>query len=65
VRLIEDAGRRAVTVPGDLRGEATCQRVVDTAVREFERIDVLVSNAAYQMSQDGGIADITPSSSTG
>jgi NAD(P)-dependent dehydrogenase (short-subunit alcohol dehydrogenase family) len=59
VRLIEDAGRRAVTVPGDLRDEATCQRVVDTAVREFGRIDVLVSNAANQMSQDGGIADST------
>ena len=59
VRLIEEAGRKAVTVPGDLRDEATCQRVVDTAVREFGRIDVLVSNAAYQMSQDGGILDIT------
>ncbi len=59
MRLIEDAGRRAVTVPGDLRDEATCQRVVDTAVREFGRIDVLVSNAANQMSQDGGIADST------
>jgi NAD(P)-dependent dehydrogenase (short-subunit alcohol dehydrogenase family) len=59
VRLIEDAGRRAVTVPGDLRDEVTCERVVDTAVREFGRIDVLVSNAAFQMSQVGGIADIT------
>jgi NAD(P)-dependent dehydrogenase (short-subunit alcohol dehydrogenase family) len=59
VRLVEDAGRTAVAVPGDLRDEATCQRVVDTAVREFGRIDVLVSNAAYQVSQDGGILDIT------
>src|SRR3712207_129952 len=59
VRLIEEAGRKAVTVPGDLRDEATCQRVIDTAVREFGRIDVLVSNAAYQMAQDGGILDIT------
>jgi NAD(P)-dependent dehydrogenase (short-subunit alcohol dehydrogenase family) len=59
VRLIEDAGRQAVTVPGDLRDEAICQRVVHTAVREFGRIDVLVSNAAFQMSQDGGIADIS------
>ncbi|MDT7579867.1 MAG: hypothetical protein QOK35_1131 [Pseudonocardiales bacterium] len=58
-RLIEDAGRRAVTVPGDLRDEAVCRQVVDTAVREFGRIDVLVSNAAFQMSQNGGIADIT------
>ena len=59
VRLIEDAGRKAVTVPGDLRDEAMCRRVVDAAVREFGRIDVLVSNAAFQMAQDGGIADIT------
>jgi NAD(P)-dependent dehydrogenase (short-subunit alcohol dehydrogenase family) len=59
VRLIEDAGRKAVTVPGDLREEAVCQRVVDIAVREFGRIDVLVSNAAFQMSQDDGIAGIT------
>jgi hypothetical protein len=59
VRLIEDAGRKAVTVPGDLREESVCQQVVDTAVREFGRIDVLVSNAAFQMSQDDGIAGIT------
>ena len=34
-------------------------RLVDTAVEEFGRIDVLVNNAAYQMAQHGGIADIT------
>ena len=59
VRLVEEAGRQAVAVPVDLREEAACTEVVETAVREFGRIDVLVSNAAYQMSQDGGIADIT------
>jgi hypothetical protein len=59
VRLVEEAGRKAVTVPGDLRDEAVCQRVVDTAVQEFGRIDVLVSNAAYQMAQDEGILGIT------
>jgi NAD(P)-dependent dehydrogenase (short-subunit alcohol dehydrogenase family) len=37
VRLIEDAGHKAVTVPGDLRDEATCRQVVDVAVREFGR----------------------------
>jgi NAD(P)-dependent dehydrogenase (short-subunit alcohol dehydrogenase family) len=58
VRLVEEAGRRAVTVPGDLREEAVCRQVVDTAVREFGRIDVLVSNAAFQMSQDEGILGI-------
>ena len=56
---VEQAGRKAVTVAADLSEEANCQRVVDTAVAEFGHIDVLVSNAAYQMSQDGGLADIS------
>jgi NAD(P)-dependent dehydrogenase (short-subunit alcohol dehydrogenase family) len=59
VKLIEDAGRRAVTCPGDLTAEEQCQRVVDTAVDELGGIDILVNNAAYQMAQDGGIEDIT------
>jgi hypothetical protein len=58
-QLVEKAGRRAVTVPGDLREEAQCQAVVDAAVRELGGIDVLVNNAAFQMAQPGGIQDIT------
>jgi NAD(P)-dependent dehydrogenase (short-subunit alcohol dehydrogenase family) len=58
-RLIEDAGRTAVTVPGDLVEESHCADVVARAVAEFGHIDLLVSNAAYQMSQDGGLLDIT------
>jgi len=50
-RLIEDAGRRAVLVPGDLAEEAQCRRVIDTAARELGRIDLLVNNAAYQGKQ--------------
>ncbi len=59
VALVEEAGRRAVTVPGDIREEAHCRHIVDRAVEEFGHIDVLVSNAAYQMSRSGGIAEIT------
>jgi NAD(P)-dependent dehydrogenase (short-subunit alcohol dehydrogenase family) len=59
VRWVKQAGRRAVTVAADLREEANCRRVVETAVAEFGHIDILVSNAAYQMSQDGGLADIS------
>ncbi|MGC9666728.1 SDR family oxidoreductase [Planosporangium sp. 12N6] len=59
VRLVRDAGRTAVTVPGDIRQEEHCREVVDRAVAEFGRIDILVNNAAYQMAQPGGIADIT------
>ncbi len=59
VRLIEAAGRRAVRCPGDIREEAVCQRIVDTAVSDLGGIDILVNNAAYQMAQMGGIADIS------
>ncbi|MDQ3886344.1 MAG: SDR family oxidoreductase [Actinomycetota bacterium] len=59
VALIEESGRRAVTVSGDVREEAHCRHIVERAVEEFGRIDVLVSNAAYQMSQSEGITEIT------
>lgn len=51
-RWIEEAGRRAVLVRGDLSDPAHCRAVVEKAVQEFGRVDVLVSNAAYQMSHD-------------
>jgi NAD(P)-dependent dehydrogenase (short-subunit alcohol dehydrogenase family) len=57
--LVRQAGRQVVTVPGDIRSEEHCQRIVDRAVREFDRIDILVNNAAYQMSQDDGILGIS------
>jgi NAD(P)-dependent dehydrogenase (short-subunit alcohol dehydrogenase family) len=58
VKLIEDAGRKAVAAPGDLRDEAHCQSVIERAVSEFGGLDILVNNAAYQMSQES-IEDIT------
>jgi NAD(P)-dependent dehydrogenase (short-subunit alcohol dehydrogenase family) len=51
-RWVEEAGRKAVLVAGDLSDPAHCRDVIDTAVREFGRIDVLVSNAAYQMTHE-------------
>jgi NAD(P)-dependent dehydrogenase (short-subunit alcohol dehydrogenase family) len=45
---VEDAGRTAVLVPGDLTDAANCRTVIDRAVQEFGRVDVLVSNAAFQ-----------------
>ncbi|WP_255818777.1 SDR family oxidoreductase [Kineococcus sp. TRM81007] len=49
---VERAGRKAVLVPGDLSEAAHCRAVVAKAVEEFGRIDVLVSNAAFQMNRD-------------
>lgn len=51
-RLVEDAGRRAVLVRGDLSQPQHCRDVVAKAVDELGRIDVLVSNAAYQMTHE-------------
>jgi NAD(P)-dependent dehydrogenase (short-subunit alcohol dehydrogenase family) len=51
-RLIEDAGRKSVLAPGDLSDPAHCRAVIDQAVQAFGGIDVLVSNAAYQMTHD-------------
>ena len=50
-RLVEDAGRRAVLVKGDLADPHHCREVVAAAVEAFGKVDVLVSNAAYQMTR--------------
>jgi hypothetical protein len=47
-RHVEAAGRRCVMVPGDIADAAHCRAVIDRAVREFGRVDVLVNNAAFQ-----------------
>ena len=51
-RLIEAAGRKAVLVPGDLSRAEHCRSVIDRAVQEFGKVDILVSNAAYQMNRE-------------
>ncbi|MEW2514440.1 SDR family oxidoreductase [Streptomyces sp. NPDC046870] len=58
-RLVEDAGRKAVAVSCDIRDEDNCRSLIDRAVPEFGHIDVLVNNAAYQMSQPEGIEAIS------
>lgn len=48
IRLIGEAGRRGVPLPGDLRDEAFCNRLVADAVRQLGGLDVLVCNAGRQ-----------------
>ena len=56
-KWVEEAGRKALVVPGDITSEAHCQTLVARAVNELGRIDVLVNNAAFQRTYDN-IADI-------
>ena len=49
---VEEAGRKAVLVPGDLRDPALCRELVQRTVDELGGIDVLVSNAAFQMNRE-------------
>jgi NAD(P)-dependent dehydrogenase (short-subunit alcohol dehydrogenase family) len=58
VALVEEAGRKAVAVPGDLRDEQTCTALVAKAVEELGGLDILVNNAGKQQAVED-IADLT------
>src|SRR5690348_10147572 len=49
-QLVESAGRKCVVVPGDVSSAGHCRDLVQRAVSELGRIDVLVNNAAHQAS---------------
>ncbi|MFL6677704.1 MAG: SDR family oxidoreductase [Burkholderiaceae bacterium] len=57
VALVEQAGRKAVALPGDLRDAAFCRRLVAEAVKGLGGLDILVNNAGRQTSYDS-ILDI-------
>jgi hypothetical protein len=50
--VVEAAGRRCVRVAGDIREESHCSSLVARALEEFGRLDILVNNAAFQMTRD-------------
>lgn len=51
IALIEAEGRKAVAIPGDLRDEAFCQRLVAEAAEKLGGLDILVNNAARQQTR--------------
>src|SRR4051812_35030463 len=51
-RWVEEAGQKGVLVAGDLAEPAHCRAVIAKAVEEFGRVDILVSNAAFQMTHE-------------
>lgn len=56
-KWVEDAGRRAVLLPGDLSHPQTCRWVVAQTAEQLGGLDILVSNAAFQMTRED-ITDI-------
>ncbi|MHB1533353.1 MAG: glucose 1-dehydrogenase [Acidimicrobiales bacterium] len=50
-RLVEDAGRKAVLVRGDVSDAQHCREIIAAAVEAFGKVDILVNNAAYQMTR--------------
>ena len=56
--LVKAAGRKAVLLPGDVSQESHCRKIIDTAMQEFGKIDVLVNNAAFQATHDS-IEEVT------
>lgn len=57
-RAVEAEGRRALLIPGDVRGSEFCQDAVERTRKEFGRLDVLVNNAAFQQHQKN-LEDVT------
>lgn len=57
-RSVEALGRRCLTLPADLTRANACAQLVERTMKEFGRLDVLVSNAAYQTRKDT-VADVT------
>ena len=47
-RYVEEAGRKAILVRGDIQSAQHCRKIIDTAVSELGGIDILVNNAAHQ-----------------
>jgi NAD(P)-dependent dehydrogenase (short-subunit alcohol dehydrogenase family) len=51
-QLVEQAGRQCLLLPGDLAQKQQCQNIVHKTAERFGRIDILVNNAAFQMTHE-------------
>ena len=58
IKLIKDAGRNGVALPGDLRDAAFCKKLVSDAIEKLGGLDIVVNNAGRQQSQES-MLDIT------
>jgi NAD(P)-dependent dehydrogenase (short-subunit alcohol dehydrogenase family) len=59
-RIVQRAGRSALTIAADIGEEAECRAVVERTVEEFGRVDILVNNAAYRAEAALRFEDLDP-----
>jgi NAD(P)-dependent dehydrogenase (short-subunit alcohol dehydrogenase family) len=52
IRIVQKEGRKCIAVAGDIQEESHCKHLVERAVSEFGKIDILVNNAAFQMTRE-------------
>lgn len=57
-RAIEQEGRVALLIPGDVRDPDFCQNAVEQTIKRFGKLDILVNNAGYQKNQEK-VDDVT------
>ncbi len=58
IELIKAAGRKAIPIPGDIREEAFCKKLVDDAITGLGGLDIVVNNAGRQQAHES-IMDIS------
>lgn len=58
IALIKKEGRKGIAIPGDIRTEEFCKKLVEKAVEQLEGLDILVNNAGHQKSKES-ILDIS------
>jgi len=56
--IVEQEGRRAIAIAGDIGDKQFCERAVQQTVDQFGRLDIIINNAGEQHN-DQDIADIT------
>jgi NAD(P)-dependent dehydrogenase (short-subunit alcohol dehydrogenase family) len=47
-KAVQDSGKKAILFKGDIKDEKVCQSLIETCIKEFGKIDILVNNAAFQ-----------------
>jgi NAD(P)-dependent dehydrogenase (short-subunit alcohol dehydrogenase family) len=51
-KWIKEAGKKALLISGDISEESHCKKIIEQTAKEFGKIDVLVNNAAFQMTHE-------------